>query len=421
MKIFIEVLLFFISASPKGSLLNTKHLDHLYQEVNVKNISIGFIHIYAEAPEYKWTDASGEGIACIDDAARAMVFYINYYNDTHDKKSLNKVKNLVNFHLYMQSDNGYFYNFILKDYSINKTYRTSLAEPNWWSWRALWALSEAYKFYLKKDPQFANEIKNHTDKLINVLLEWLIKENKTMDYGGYRLPAWLPYETAADQSAIIVKALSSYYTIDNSEKIKTAIEHLCSGIIKMQQGDNKTPPFCAFLSWQNTWHSWGNSQSDALIDAGKVLSNNDYIEASTKEIKYFYPWLIDHGYFSGFTVMKDIINVPALHDTLKFSQIAYGIRPIIFSCMNAYTKLKDSVYLNTALSAVKWFFKNNPADALMYDPSTGRGYDGIIGYGKINTNSGAESTIESLLSIQKLEKDKDVKNLLMKIYHEQLN
>src|ERR1035437_1395202 len=135
MKIFIAILLLFITAFPKESLVNPKHLNHLYEEVMVNNISIGFIHIYAEAPDYKWADASGEGIACIDDAARAMVFYMNYYNDTHDKKYLNKIKNLINFHLYMQSENGYFYNFILKDYSINKTYRTSLAEPNWWSWR----------------------------------------------------------------------------------------------------------------------------------------------------------------------------------------------------------------------------------------------------------------------------------------------
>ena len=85
--------------------------------------------------------------------------------------------------------------------------------------------------------------------------------------------------------------------------------------------------------------------------------------------------------------------------------------------MNAYDLLKDSLFLSIAINAVKWFFKNNPANALMYDPATGIGYDGIIGYGKINYNSGAESTIESLLSVLRLEKDKTAKKMLSTLYN----
>jgi hypothetical protein len=416
MKIFIIITLYNIISFPMESLVNTTYLDHLYDTAIVNNTTIGFIHIYAEAPDYKWVEASGEGIACIDDAARAAVFYMNYYNNSNDTKCLDKIKNIINFHLYMQSANGFFYNFIWKDYSIDSSYRTSVAEPNWWSWRALWALSEAHKFYLKSDPVFADEINTHTKKLIDVLLNWLNKENKRVTYGGYKLPAWLPFETAADQSAIIVKALSSYYEIDKSERIKTALEHLCSGIIEMQKGDNRNPPYYAFLSWQNSWHAWGNSQSDALIDAGKVLNKKEYFDAAVNEIKYFYPWLLQNGLYTGFTVINNGKGIPLFQDTTKFSQIAYGIRPMIFSCMNAYDCLKDSVYLNTAMSAAKWFFKNNPADALMYDPNNGRGYDGIIGFGKINNNAGAESTIESLLSIQRIENNIVAKKMLIEMY-----
>ena len=128
------------------------------------------------------------------------------------------------------------------------------------------------------------------------------------------------------------------------------------------------PPYYAFLSWQNGWHAWGNSQADALIDAGRVLNKKEYINAAVNEIKYFYPWLIGKVYYSEFHVIKEDNNISSFSDTIKFSQIAYGIRPLIFSCMNAYELLKDSLFLNTAINAAKWFFKNNPADALMYDP-----------------------------------------------------
>ena len=40
----------------------------------------------------------------------------------------------------------------------------------------------------------------------------------------------------------------------------------------------------------------------------------------------------------------------------------------------------------------------------MYDPTTGRGYDGIVFGEKVNYNAGAESTVEALLSLLMLEK-----------------
>jgi hypothetical protein len=418
MKKIISVFLLLLSVVfPQKSLVNTAHLDHLYQEVKVNNISLGIVHIYAEAPDYKWIEASGEGIACIDDAARAAVFYMNYYKQTHDKKCLPKIKNLINFQLYMHAANGFFYNFIWKDYTIDTTYRTSVAQPNWWSWRALWALAEAQKYYLKINPRFSLEIKEHIIITVDALSSWLTKGEKTAVYNGYELPAWLPFESASDQAAVIVKSLSSYYENNKSEKVKSIIEHLCSGIMKMQLGDETNPPYYAFLSWQNGWHAWGNSQADALIDAGRVLNKKEYISAAVNEIKHFYPWLIGKGFYNEFHVVKDGKDISSFSDTTKFSQIAYGIRPLIFSCMNAYELSKDSLFLITAINAVKWFFKNNTADALMYDPLTGRGYDGIIAYGKINTNSGAESTVESLLSVLRLEKDQTAKKILLNLYN----
>ncbi|MGH3372992.1 MAG: hypothetical protein ACRDPR_23645, partial [Nocardioidaceae bacterium] len=56
-------------------------------------------------------------------------------------------------------------------------------------------------------------------------------------------------------------------------------------------------------------------------------------------------------------------------------------------------------------------FGANPAGEAMYDPTTGRTFDGISGSGQINRNSGAESTIHGLLSMLALDRNPDVAEL----------
>ncbi len=138
-----------------GSIINTAHLDSLYEEINVDNKKIGIIHIYSEYPDYKWVGDTDEGIACIDDAARAAVFYLDHYKFYGNESSLIKAKKLLEFIMHMQADNGFFYNFIFDDYSINRDHKNSINEPSWWSWRAMWALSNGYLHFVNVDKDFA--------------------------------------------------------------------------------------------------------------------------------------------------------------------------------------------------------------------------------------------------------------------------
>ena len=106
----------------KDSIVNSSHLDDLYEEINVSGKTLGIVHIYSEYPNYNWVGDDDEGIACVDDAARAAIFYIKNFQNQDDSESLKKAEELLEFLLYMQSDNGLFYNFIFEDYSIKKTH-----------------------------------------------------------------------------------------------------------------------------------------------------------------------------------------------------------------------------------------------------------------------------------------------------------
>ncbi|MCH7756119.1 hypothetical protein IH970_13495, partial [candidate division KSB1 bacterium] len=101
-------------------LVNLAHLNHLYENVVIDGKEMGIIHIYSEYPDYAWVDAHNEGIACVDDVARATVVYLRHFEITGDTTSLKRARKLLDFCLYMQAEDGQFYNFIYADHSINR-------------------------------------------------------------------------------------------------------------------------------------------------------------------------------------------------------------------------------------------------------------------------------------------------------------
>jgi len=70
---------------------------------------------------------------------------------------------------------------------------------------------------------------------------------------------------------------------------------------------------------------------------------------------------------------------------------------MIWAASEAYQYSKEEKYLNLVLDLESWLLGNNDAKSSIYNSSTGVSFDGIISPKEINKNSGAESTIESLL------------------------
>lgn len=406
----VTAILFLTSCSEKdsvqltstNSLINTSHLDSLYEEINVEGKSMGIIHIYSNYPDYKWIGDDDEGIACVDDAARATIFYLRNYQSNNDTASLTKAKQLTRLLLFMQSENGFFYNFILEDHSINKTHRNSINIADWWSWRAMWTLSESYKVFKTENVEFSKQILKCLETSVEATKKSFPKVKSVIKIDGMEYPNWLPYETAGDQASILVVALINYLRETGDTSVTSYINDLCDGILLMQKGDSENIPFYAFLSWQNLWHAYGNSQSYALLKALEVLKRNDLKISALNEINSFYDYLIEENYLSSFGIKK-VNDAFEFSESKQFSQIAYNFRPIIYACLEAFKLTNDSVYVFKSIEISKWFFGKNIAGTQMYYPSTGRCFDGINSENDVNMNSGAESTIEALLSLQAIE------------------
>ncbi|MDQ0199248.1 glycoside hydrolase family protein [Neobacillus ginsengisoli] len=386
-----------------GMNINLTHLNSLDQEVKIDGKDMLITHIYSEYPNYQWVDASGEGIACVDDVARATIVYLNDYEQTKNNDSLNKAKLALNFVMHMQAADGEFYNFINKDLSINKTGSTSQKSFDWWAARGMWALGYGYKVFNKIDPQYAKEL-NNSFLLANNALQKKVNPNygKYSTIHGYQVPAWIDGFDAMSNALL---GLSEYYSASPNPIVKDSMMKLGEGLTKFQFGSFDEYPFSAHLDWSGSptlWHAWGSSQTFALAKAGQVLHKEQWIQSAKKEADYLFTHLLVNG------MIKEMAPTMA-----KDEQIAYGVDMLVQGFSELSNVTHDKTYAKYAGIAASWFTGNNDAQFAMYDPNTGRGYDGINGVTKkVNMNSGAESTIETLMALQAIRTIPDAQKYL---------
>ncbi len=403
------------ASSSDTSLVNLHHLDYLYTPVTFADgTNAAGIYIYAEAPDYRLTGANGEGYTCVDDVSRAALVYLRSNKYLTDTATQSKVFKLIDFLLEMQSSNGYFYNFLLTGNQINKNGITSINNPGWWSWRALQALTEGTRLVRMKNPQLADKMDIAVSKLVAVLKNDLVNIPQTTKVvSGITVPEWLPAGSGTDQAALLILGLISYSEHTSDTITSAYIKKLADGIVLMQQGDATHFPYGAFLSWENTWHAYGNDQAYTLLKAGAFLNDSTYTFAALKEIDNFYPWLLKNGLKSSFVIANNGNGIQ-LNSEKDFEQIAYGIRPMVFAAIEAYRLTGNEKYADIAGHLSAWFFGANVMSKNIYSAATGRCYDAIASATYLNINSGAESTIEALLTMEKVESYPAVKEAMNK-------
>lgn len=379
--------------------VNLAHLQHLYADIEVDGRSMGVVHIYAKAPDYRYAIEPNEGFTCVDDVARAMVLLAREWHRQQHPELQRKLRQMTEFVLHLQNENGYFNNFLWNDLRINTDYRTSVAELNWWSLRALWALEEAHAV-LASDLAFGGRIRAATARVVhNIVRDLASRPRRHTLHAGIRVPTWLPGESGADQAAEAVNALLPHWRRTGDAGARRVIEAMADGIVQMQAGDAGRYPYGVFLSWRNLWHAWGNVQAYALLSAGQALQRRDYISAALIEVDHFYPYLLKNGFAEQFELRADGAGF-AETSRRRHPQIAYGLRPMVFAALKAHELTADPKHAALAAELTAWLSGHNDAGAALYDARSGIVFDGILSGGRLNRDSGAESTIEALLTLQ---------------------
>ncbi len=347
----------------------------------------------------------GQGAYNADDMARAAVVYVRHWRQFGDDASRVAGRQLLRGLTYLQDADGPHAGNVVLWMQPDGTLHPSptpkdspdpsdASGDTYWVARTLWALGEGYQAFAPVDPPFAAFLRDRFLLSLGALERDALAGRGTYHaVDGLRLPAWLPAD-GADAASEAVLGLAAYLRTDRDPRVTADLRLLADGIAAASRGGPTTWPFGAvlpFLRSRTTWHAWGDQMPAALVAAATASSPGGvWLRDAAKELGSFVPHELVQG-------GPDNLWAPAPSD---LSQIAYGASTQVTNLLRA----GGAGNLRLAAFAASWFFGANRAGQAVYDPATGVTRDGIGADGKINPNSGAESTIEGLLAMLALDR-----------------
>ena len=360
-------------------------------------------------------DATGywsQGAFNADDIARTAVVYLRHWQQTGDAGSREKAFETLRSLTYLQTATGPNAGNVILWQQTDGTLNPS-AEPkelpdpsdsaeSYWVARTVWALGEGYSAFKKSDPDFAAFLKDRLHLSLDSLNRQSLGKYGTFDVAdGVDVPAWL-IAGGADASAEAVLGLSAYAKVAPGDDLaRTALTQLTEGVAGMSSGSVNQWPYGAMLPWnksQTLWQAWGGMAPAAVASAATVLGRNDLLTAAIKDAAQFTPQLLAAG-------GPDNAWTP----TPGEAQIAYGVDSRLQGLVATAKAAKSPGLLDVAAITAGWYFGANRSGAPAYDPTTGTAVDGIEYDGRVNHNSGAESTIHALLSMLALDENPALK------------
>ncbi|SCK48620.1 hypothetical protein [Streptomyces sp. WMMB 322] len=347
-----------------------------------------------------------QGAFNADDIARAAVVHLRHWVSTGSGRSRDSARQLLRGLCYLQTTDGpHAGNVVLWQQADGTLTRSAYppekpdpsdSGPSYWLARFVWALGEGFEACRRTDPAFAAFLRDRLDMALTALERDVLSRYGTWETAdGRRVPAWL-ITHGADASSEAVLGLAAYVRAGGGTRARRVMAQLAEGIAALASGGPGRWPYGAVLpsaAAVSQWHAWGAQMPTALATAASVLSRPGLLRTALADTAGFTPELLTAG-------GCDNGWLPAPVDR---NQIAYGVDSRLRALLTvAENGGAPGLYPLAALTAA-WYFGANAAGEAVYDPGTGITFDGVGPDGKINRNSGAESTIHGLLSMLALD------------------
>jgi len=345
--------------APESDLRLLGYLEALTYEFEREGKGVRCVLIYAKPDPTQLdvyhfvpaADTGYEGIACVDDTARAALLALGVYERSGSRKALSLARKWLTFIDYMQYSDGSFANFIRNSAGVrNATGPTSYKGGYWWSARALWALARAYRI-----------------------------TGKSSYLESYRACRLAPIPDGKI-NAVLALAELEMYRAEPAGDLRESILERCRTIV----GASDSPYFRDHPGHAKI-NFWGYHQLHAVASAAHVLDEPSLLKPCRQTVQ---------------NLVEPDVRAQLWYsypDRQKNGVCAYAVSPVVQGLAAVYRATGSKRYRQLALNACAWFYGRNDARTVMYEPRTGRCRDGIS-HGTASFNCGAESAIEAGLA-----------------------
>lgn len=148
--------------------------------------------------------------------------------------------------------------------------------------------------------------------------------------------------------------------------------------------------------WPESRLTYANAAlPEALIAAGTVLRRDEVVEDGLTMLR----WLLDHETSEGHLSPTPVGGAGPGDDRGRFDQQPIEIAALADACHRAHLVTGDASWRRGVDLAIGWFAGDNDLGAVMWDPDTHGGFDGLTPTGP-NLNQGAESTLALISTLQ---------------------
>jgi hypothetical protein len=346
-----------IAASLKQSLLKAVYLP----EMNFSHLSnltddTGIIqHAVFAMPNRK------EGY-CIDDNARALLLTVLVCKDKKNETVLHLLGVYLSFIHYMQTDNGYFRNFM----SYTKSSEEERGSEDSFG-RTIMALgylvNEGHSpLMVKTGAEIFSKAYHHIENLVSL---------------------------RGMSNAIIGVCQFIKYNYPDDLK-RDMVINLSNKMVRMYK-ENK----------QNDWHwfepvlTYDNAILPlALLTAYEITKDDTYLSVASESLQFLESKVFHNG------ILRPIGNrgwCKRGDTAAQFDQQGIDAMAMVLCYRQAFRITGKQQYLTRMHKSYQWFQGANDLGLPLYDPSTGGCADGLHAEG-INLNQGAESTLAYWIS-----------------------
>ncbi len=302
--------------------------------------------VYADAENelLPATDRGHEGVACVDDAARALALLCDLWAATRLPLVRSWAAGVLEFVLHMQDGDGRFLNFIVDWSGERNTHgETSFAGGSFWQARGVRALARASR----------------------VLGDERARRAAALGFAHLRAA---PGAVPADVRAIHVLAGLELLRAGQDPGLAREVAAWCEELVACRRDgvlfDNPD---------QDAPHLWAHVQEAALAEAGVQLGRADLVAVARESARRYLAPLVESGF-----------DLPVVQP--------YGVACALFGVRSLAALDGGADPSRLVEHARAWFAGRNPAGLPVYDRAAGRVHDGID-RGVLNTHSGAESNI----------------------------